>query len=302
VKAGRAPRIALFADGGDWHRRALIRSLRRQGAEVVATSLQRCAFDTRRAGGIVIPGCEAGLPDGALVRTMAAGSFEQITLRLGMLHGLRDQGVAVWNDAKAIERCVDKSTTTFLLGRAGIPTPDTVTLEDREEAGRLLAEFGGDVVLKPLFGAQGKGIRRVADAASLPPADEVTGVYYLQAFVPPAGAEFEDRRVLVSGGRVVAAMVRRSPRWITNIHQGAAPVAAPDDPEADRLAVEAAAAVGAAFAGVDVIRDRAGRALVLEVNSMPAWNGLQQVAGVDVADEIVADFLAATRRTMDARP
>jgi tetrahydromethanopterin:alpha-L-glutamate ligase len=299
VRAGRAPRIALFADGGDWHRRALIRALKRHGAEVVATSLQACAFDTRVAGGLVIPGFEGALPDGALVRTMAAGSFEQVTLRLGLLHALRELGIPVWNDARAIERCVDKAATTFLLARAGIATPDTVTLEDPAAVAHVVEEFGGDVVVKPLFGAQGKGIRRIASAADLPAPDALAGVYYLQAFVPPAGPDYEDRRVLVSGGRVVAGMIRRSRSWLTNIHQGAEPLAAPPDGEADALALRAAAAVGADVAGVDIIRDRAGRALVLEVNSMPAWNGLQSVAEVDVADAIVADLLEAVRRRGD---
>lgn len=299
---GRALRIVLFADSGDWHRRALIGALKRQGAEVVATSLQACAFDTRVTGGILIPGFEGRLPDGALVRTMAAGSFEQITLRLGLLHALREQGVPVWNDARAIERCVDKATTTFLLARAGIPTPDTVALEDRAAVARVVDELGGDVVVKPLFGAQGKGIRRIASAADLPGPDELAGVYYLQAFVAPSGPDYEDRRVLVSGGRVVAAMIRRSRRWLTNIHQGAEPLAAPVDAEADALALRAAEAVGADFAGVDIIRDRADRALVLEVNSMPAWNGLQRVTDEDVAEAIVADLLDAVRRRRDARP
>jgi glutathione synthase/RimK-type ligase-like ATP-grasp enzyme len=46
-------------------------------------------------------------------------------MRLGILHALRELGVMVWNDARAIERCVDKSMTSFLLARSAIPTPDT---------------------------------------------------------------------------------------------------------------------------------------------------------------------------------
>ena len=64
------------------------------------------------------------------------GSFEQVTLYLGVLHALRELGVTVWNDARAIERCVDKSTTTFFLQRAGIPTPWTWTGVNRDEAAR----------------------------------------------------------------------------------------------------------------------------------------------------------------------
>ena len=89
------------------------------------------------------------------------GSFEQVTTYLGVLHALRELGVTVWNDARAIERCVDKSTTTFFLHKAGIPTPWTWTGTNRDEACAVaaikLAE-GHRLVQKPLFGAQGEGL------------------------------------------------------------------------------------------------------------------------------------------------
>ncbi len=71
----------------------------------------------------------ARLPDGAFVRSVSTGTLEQITFRLGILHALRESGVRVWNDARAIERCVDKSTATFLFQKAGLPTPPTRVLE-----------------------------------------------------------------------------------------------------------------------------------------------------------------------------
>ena len=100
------------------------------------------------------------LPRAVLVRSIPAGSFEQVTLRLGLLHALEAMGVAVVNTARAIERCVDKSTTSFLLARAGLPTPPTWVVE-QPDAARLLVEQaaarGERLVLKPLFGAQGRG-------------------------------------------------------------------------------------------------------------------------------------------------
>ncbi len=69
------------------------------------------------------------------MRFVPGGSFEEVTLYLGVLHALRELGVTVWNDARAIERCVDKSTTTFFLQReAGIPTPRTFAGVNRTEA------------------------------------------------------------------------------------------------------------------------------------------------------------------------
>ena len=94
-----------------------------------------------------------------IVRTIAAGSFEAVTRRLGILHALKALGVPVWNEATAIERCVDKSTTTFLLHQAGLPVPPTWAVEGLEAAQTIVDGAGGagPLVLKPLFGSQGRG-------------------------------------------------------------------------------------------------------------------------------------------------
>ena len=91
-----------------------------------STSLPHCAFDTSLACGIDIPGFDGALPDGVFVRSISAGTLEQITFRLGLLHALRESGVRVWNDARAIERCVDKSTRRrSCCTRPASPTPRT---------------------------------------------------------------------------------------------------------------------------------------------------------------------------------
>jgi RimK family alpha-L-glutamate ligase len=261
------------------------------GAEVVRLDLSACGFATPSPTGLTLPGFDA-LPDAVHVRTMAAGSFEAITKRLGVLHALDRQGVRVVNPPRAIEACVDKSMTSFLVARAGLPTPQTWTLESHEEArARVRSEIeGGPLVLKPLFGAQGKGLRLLRVLDDLPPPGEVSGVYYLQRFEPVEGEGFRDFRLFVSGGRVAAAMMRRSAVWITNVKQGGEPVAVGPDGALEALALAAARAVGAEIAGVDLIVGREGPR-VLEVNSMPAWRGLQKVADVDIALALAQDVL-----------
>lgn len=300
--AGAPLRVALFVEdeGGDWHARRLTRAIEARGAVVVTTALCRCAFDTRAPSGLDIPGFDGGLPGGAFVRSVSAGGLEQITLRLGILHALEASAVTVWNNARAIERCVDKSTATWRFRHAGLPTPPTRTVE-----GLVAAEAGragrGTMVLKPLFGSQGNGVRRIAPDAPLPPAEAVGGVYYLQEYQRGPDAErFEDWRVLVSRGRVLAAMTRRGRTWITNVHQGAEPAPHEPDAEMSDLALRAAAAVGADYAGVDLIRGLDGRLGVLEINSNPAWKGLQSVTGRDIAAALAEDFMAAVRERLAA--
>jgi len=290
-------RVGLVIDGSDWHARELSKALAALGAETAAIDLPSCGFDTQRASGLSIPGFER-LPDAVIVRTMSGGSFEAVTVRLGILHALREQGVMVWNDARAIERCVDKSMTSFLLARAGIPTPVTWATETQEAACAIVRREAvhGPLVLKPLFGSQGRGLKLIHHESELPDPGAVAGAYYLQRFMGIEQEGYRDFRLLVSQGRVVAAMVRHAPTWITNVKRGGRPIAAVVDADAKDLAVKATAAVGAAFAGVDILYGADGRPTVLEVNSMPAWSGVQKVVTADIAATLAADLVAALDR------
>jgi tetrahydromethanopterin:alpha-L-glutamate ligase len=285
-------RIVLFAEQPDWHCRRLIRACSRRGACVTVVSLRHCKFRTGAgATGVDIPDLDATIPDLALVRTIPTGSFEQVTFRLALLHALQALGTRVVNDARAIERCVDKSMTSFLLHRAGIATPATLAAEDPEAAAAWQARQDGDLVAKPLFGAQGRGLRRIAAGAALPDPVELAGVLYLQRYAGRA-SEWRDFRVFVVGGSPVAAMMRRGASWITNVARGGACAPARCEGRLAELAVAAARAVGADYCGVDLIEDASGELLVLEVNSMPAWKGLQGVADIDIAEAIARHVVA----------
>jgi RimK family alpha-L-glutamate ligase len=177
-----------------------------------------------------------------------------------------------------------------------LPTPRTFANVNRDEAeaiaARLIAE-GRKLVQKPLFGAQGKGLRLISALADLAPPEQVNGVYHLQEFIPPAQQQHQDWRIFVCQGRVVASMIRHGSSWITNIKQGARAKAAIASQEIAELAVRATACVGANYAGVDIIQASDGTFFVLEVNSMPAWNGLQRVSRVRISDQLVDAFLDA---------
>jgi RimK family alpha-L-glutamate ligase len=168
-------------------------------------------------------------------------------------------------------------------------------VEGIEAARRIVAAEApaGPLVVKPLFGAQGRGIRLVRAPSDLPGEDEVNGVYYLQHYVPRAGPPYRDYRVFVCAGKVAAMMCRRGNDWVTNVNRGALPEAVSGyrESEFSELAVAATSAVGAQFAGVDIVEAVDGGLHVLEVNSMPAWSGLQSVAAVNIADTIAVALL-----------
>ncbi len=290
------PRVVILTDKPGWHGRELLRAFRALGVQAAFASLSDCRLDLEGSQALVqVPGFGTQVPDAVFVRSIEAGTFEQVTLRLSVLHALRELGVPVYNDARAIERSVDKAMTTFLLRRHGIPTlPTWVTERESIARGILMREAaqGNELVAKPLFGSQGKGLQRLAGGASVPAEDKVHGVWYLQRFLDCGQGNWHDWRVMVAGGRAVAAMLRRGRSWVTNVAQGGRVEAVDAGGELASLAVAATAAVGADHAGVDLMRDTQGRWMVLEVNSIPAWRGLQAVASVRIAEALAGDLVA----------
>lgn len=291
-------RIAILTDETGWHTRQLQAALRARGAEGRCVDLEDCRVDTTAAWhGLVIPGYGRELPDAAIVRGIAGGSFEQVTKRLAVLHALRELGVPVYNDARAIERSVDKATTSLLLHAAGIPTPPTWALESAAQAQRIVTResaAGHALVLKPLFGSQGKGLVRVGQVdgahVPLPALKRYGGLAYLQRFVPAVQTPGFDWRVLVVGGRAVTAMRRIGKGWIHNVKQGARCESAPLTDALAGIAERAAATLAMDYAGVDLIPTPTGPQ-VLEVNGVAAWQGLQKVTTFPIARALVDDLL-----------
>lgn len=284
-------RIPIFTDDAGWHGEQLKQAFAIHGVGAVFVSLQDCAIDlSGNQPHINIPEVDE-LPKAAFVRGVAGGTLQQITTRLNILHILKMLGVSVYNDGRAIERTVDKAMTSFFLHQAGIATPPTWVCESRRQAHAIIQAHlacNQQMVIKPLFGSQGQGVR-LLDAYSarpLPMDDFVDGVFYLQAFIEAP----HDYRVFVVNGRAVAAMRRSGADWLHNVAQGAQCIAS-DESDVMSLAVQATKALDIAYCGVDIIRDSKGKLWVLEVNSIPAWRGLQGVSSVNIAQILADDFL-----------
>jgi tetrahydromethanopterin:alpha-L-glutamate ligase len=291
-------RVAIMADEIGWHTRQLQAALRERGAAGRCIDLADCRIDTALSWhGLALPGFGRELPDAVLVRGIAGGSFEQVTKRLGVLHALRELGVPVYNDARAIERSVDKSMTSLLLHAARVPTPATWATESLAEAQRIVTResaAGHALVCKPLFGSQGKGLMRVGlvEGVHRPLPLLEAGLAYLQRFIEPVSTPGFDWRVLVIGGRALSAMRRVSEHWIHNVAQGARCEAAVLSDELAALAEGAARALDMDYAGVDLMPSAQGAPVqVIEVNGVAAWQGLQRVSGFNIARAIVADLI-----------
>ncbi len=292
----RDPRIVIFTDDPGWHGRVLRRAFAARGHEGVYVSLMDCRLDLAgSAATVVIPGFEGRLPHGVFVRGVPGGTLEQVILRLDVLHALREFSVVVYNDARAIERTVDKAMTSLLLKHAGLPTPDTWVCESEPQARAIvIAELarGRRLVSKPLFGSQGEGVRRIDRVDDLDSLEGMAGVFYLQAFQEKATAEWSDVRVFVINGKAVAAMHRISGHWVTNRAQGGRCQALMPDETLAGLAEAATRAVDIDYAGVDLIPLAGGGYTVIEVNSIPAWQGLQSVTNVEIAACLADHFFA----------
>ena len=280
--------VPILAARGGWHTAELERALAARGARSVVRPYESLVAAV--GGGSRLHAADENLfaADAVLARIIPNGSLEQIIFRVDALHWLEERGVPVMNAPRAIERTVDKFYTSALLERAGLATPQTVVCEGSDAA---MAAFRamGDVIVKPLFGSMGLGMMRVSDEDTAwrvcRALDAIRAVYYLQRAIAHEG---RDIRVFVVGDRVLAAIERRAPGWRTNLARGGTARAIALPAEWEAMALCAARAVGADYAGVDLLPARDGTVYVLEVNGIPGWRGLQEATALDIAAAIVA--------------
>ncbi len=287
-------KIAILGKQKTWYTRALQTAFKVHGIEVP------CFPVTGLVGAI---GSKVRLSSGnksledfqaVLVRSIPGGSLEQLIYRMDALHRLENAGVRIFNSPSAIERGVDKYYTLTLMEDEGLPVPRTIVTERFDDAMDAFDELGRDVVVKPLFGSEGRGMVRVSDrdtAYRVFRALELGRyIYYQQVYVPHG---CEDIRVFVVGDTAVAAMMRRGETWKTNISNGArAECLKPDKMLAD-MSIRAAKALGAEYAGIDILPIEGGGYSLIEVNTIPGWKGLKKATGFDAA-EYLADFVLKT--------
>ena len=288
-------KIAIITDDPGWHGRTLTNALKKHGYHSQYVSLTDCRIQiSESVSTVALPGFEDALPIGVFVRGVPGGSLEQVIFRLNILHILQDMGVTVFNTGRAIERTVDKSMTSYLLHKQGLSSPATFVVENKQQALTLLNSYSSrskNMVIKPLFGSQGIGVEMATADLIDEHNEDYHGLFYLQEFIEPKTDACQDIRVLVIDGEARYAMLRQGQSWKTNRTQGATCLPVTIDSRISELAQAAASAVDIDYCGVDIIVDKNDTLHVLEINSIPAWWGLQKVVEKDIATALIQSFV-----------
>jgi RimK family alpha-L-glutamate ligase len=284
-------RLAIFSNCNSWY----LKDLRRAAAgrhEIAAVGF-RDLVSSVESDKLEVTAAEIDLvvADAVLVRTMPPGSLEQVVFRMDALGQLEAAGVPVINPPRAIEAAVDKFLALARMAAARLRVPRTVVCQTPEDAMAAFESLGGDVVVKPLFGSEGRGIARLQDEALASRAfrmlAQLGGVLYVQEFIPHDGF---DLRVLVIGERMFAIRRRSDHDWRTNVSRGATAEPVELTAELANAARRAADAVGAPLAGVDLLPGRNGELYAIEVNAIPGWQALAAALDIDIA-RVVLEFV-----------
>jgi len=240
---------------------------------------------------------ELGHIDLCFLRSFGSGSFEQVTKRVSMMEHLEQSGAFVVNSTQAFRRARDKYATMYALARAGLPIPPTYITEMAHWAYRASKGFK-QVVYKPVTGSLGFGSMKFenTDLAfnAYTTLERMGQPLYIQEYLEKLG---RDIRAFVLGERVIASIYRvaQPTEWKTNVAQGAQAKPIQLSPKLEKLPIKAAKALGLLYAGVDILEE-GKKAVVLEVNGSPSWQGLQKATGVDVAEELVQYMIDYMKR------
>jgi len=200
-------------------------------------------------------------------------------------------GAFCLNDSISIARSRDKLRSLQMLAYRRIPMPTTGFANSPMETSSIIDMVGGaPLVIKLLEGTQGKGVVLAETAKA---AESVIDAFkslkaniLVQEFVKEANGR--DLRCFVIDGRVVGCIQRQAAagEFRANLHLGGTAQAAKATSEEKKIAIKAADAMGLQVAGVDIISSKRGP-MVLEINSSPGLEGIEEATDQDVAGMMI---------------
>ncbi len=290
----------IFTEDDGWHTNQLLEIFKHRKKDVIKAKLNQSSIILDKNPRLIIETKEYFLDDieGVFVRGVHGGTLEEVCFYLDVLHFLESNKIIVYNNVSSIEKSVDKVRTSSILRTNNIPTPNTYITSNIKDFQKFRDSFIDNIcVIKPIFGSQGKGLELLGKDNRHPDYENLNKVYYVQEFLKSPGKTYKDWRLFIIKDQVISSMEREADTWITNFARGGKCKLFIPSFDIKELAIRASLVLGMDYAGVDIMLDDNGYT-VTEVNSIPAWKGLQSVTfDKNIAELIINDFFTICQET-----
>lgn len=266
----------------------LVDEARKSGHKVLVIDPLQCDIKLeRKKPSVYYDGVKLAIPDAIIPRIGASITFYGTAI----VRQFESMNCFTTVSAQALARSRDKLQSLQRLSSSGVGMPKTVFTNFGVHTDEICEQVDGPpVVIKVLEGTQGIGVNL---AMTLEEADllldEHNGLQsrvIVQEFIKEAGGA--DLRAFVVGGRVVGAMKRQAKEgeFRSNLHQGGSAIRVQLTEDEEDTAIAAARSLGLGVCGVDILQSSRGP-LVLEVNSSPGLEGIEEATGENIAGAII---------------
>ena len=280
----------ILTDKEGWHFHQLKNSLNKRNHSIISACLSEMSIHLENDKSLIfINGEKMPHVDNVIVRFIPGGTLEEIVFFLNILKILEAMGIKVSNNAVSIEGTVDKLYTSYLLNNNNIKTPATYVMRRYEEASNFIKDNykNNTWIYKPLFGSQGDDIKLIKSRDDLDAFENPSNIYYFQKYLENSTSY--DFRVLVirkDDNIKYFHMTRYGNTFLNNFSKGAKCIKENVDQKVIDLAIKSSKLLNIDFCGVDIIEYK-NKYYVIEVNSVPAWKGLQAVEDESISDWII---------------
>jgi len=287
-------KVLILTDLKGWHYSQLYKSFQNNNVTVESACLEDLSISVEEsASKVFLNNKELSDFTDVFVRHVPGGTLEQVIINLNILKIFESNNINVMNTSESIETTVDKSLTSIRLKEANLLTPKTWIFRDIdssiENTKNLLKKHS--LIYKPLFGSQGENIVKISNINDFNKISNDSSIYYIQEFLETEPSH--DYRVLVikSGSSYnTYTMARYGNSYINNYSKGGKCVSVKFDKDLIDVAIKAAQTINIPFCGVDIIKSN-DKNYIIEVNSIPAWRGMQSIINENISDQIVKSFL-----------
>ena len=283
-------RTLILTEKEGWHFQQLKTSLEKRKHKVFSGCLSNISLSlSNNKAELFINDAPIPEIDNVIVRFVPGGTLEEITYYLNILKIFEGMGVRVINTAQKIESTVDKLYTSYILSKNNIKTPDTFIFRDFEKAKKFLdTQLPKEgIVYKPLFGSQGDNVKLIKNPYELKEIENLSNIFYFQQYLD--NSINHDYRILVIRKDETYKyfyMTRYGDSFINNVSKGGSCKKESIDKSIIDLALKASKLLNISFCGVDIMSFKNNN-YIIEINSIPAWRGLQNVESEIISDHFV---------------